>query len=138
MQLSGFGLGLRPTHYEAILNEPHAIDWLEIITENYLVPGGKPLAYLERIRARFPLAMHGVSLSIGSTDPLDRDYLAAVRAIEPSHRAGLGFPITCAGRESRGVICMIFCRCPIRKKRSPSVVARVGRGARGPRAANPA
>jgi uncharacterized protein len=88
MQLNGFGLGLRPTHYEAILNEPHAIDWLEIITENYLIPGGKPLAYLERIRARFPLAMHGVSLSIGSMDPLDRDYLAAVhhlsRRIEPA------------------------------------------------------
>jgi uncharacterized protein len=88
MQLNGFGLGLRPTHYEAILNEPHAIDWLEIITENYLIPGGKPLAYLERIRGRFPLAMHGVSLSIGSVDPLDRDYLAAVRhlsrRIEPA------------------------------------------------------
>jgi uncharacterized protein (UPF0276 family) len=88
MQLNGFGLGLRPTHYEAILNEPHAIDWLEIITENYLIPGGKPLAYLERIRARFPLAMHGVSLSIGSVDPLDREYLAAVRhlsrRIEPA------------------------------------------------------
>ena len=81
MQLNGFGLGLRPTHYEAILNEPHAIDWLEIITENYLIPGGKPLAYLERIRARFPLAMHGVSLSIGSVDPLDRNYLAAVRQL---------------------------------------------------------
>jgi uncharacterized protein (UPF0276 family) len=81
MKLSGFGLGLRPCHYEAVLNEPHAIDWLEILTENYLVPGGKPLDYLERIRARFPIAMHGVSLSIGSTDPLDRDYLAAVRRL---------------------------------------------------------
>ena len=54
MKLSGFGLGLRTPHYEAILNEPHAIDWLEVITENYLVPGGKPLHYLERIRERFP------------------------------------------------------------------------------------
>ncbi len=88
MQLSGFGLGLRPPHYEAILNEPHNIDWLEVVTENYLVPGGKPLHYLDRIRADFPVAMHGVSLSIGSTDPLDRAYLAQVRAladrIEPS------------------------------------------------------
>jgi uncharacterized protein len=87
-RLSGFGLGLRPPHYEAILNEPHAVDWLEVVTENYLVPGGKPLHYLERIRAEFPVAMHGVSLSIGSTDPLDRAYLAQVRAladrIEPS------------------------------------------------------
>jgi hypothetical protein len=88
MQLTGFGLGLRPPHYEAILNEPHAIDWLEVVTENYLGLGGKPLHYLERIRAQFPLVMHGVSLSIGSTDALDRDYLAAVRElsrrIEPS------------------------------------------------------
>jgi uncharacterized protein len=80
-KLAGFGLGLRTPHYEAVLNEPHAIDWLEIITENYLVPGGKPLHYLERIRRRFPLVMHGVSLSIGSTDPIDLDYLAQVRAL---------------------------------------------------------
>jgi len=80
-KLAGFGLGLRTEHYEAVLNEPHAIDWLEIITENYLVPGGKPLHYLERIRRRFPLVMHGVSLSIGSTDPIDLDYLAQVRAL---------------------------------------------------------
>jgi uncharacterized protein len=84
MQLNGFGLGLRPPHYEALLDESHRIDWLEIITENYLVPGGKPLHYLDRIRARYPLVMHGVSLSIGSTDPVDRDYLKAVR--ELAHR----------------------------------------------------
>jgi uncharacterized protein (UPF0276 family) len=81
MKLAGFGLGLRTPHYEAVLNEPHAIDWLEIITENYLVPGGRPLDYLERIRERFPMVMHGVSLSIGSTDPIDTDYLAGVRAL---------------------------------------------------------
>jgi uncharacterized protein len=81
MNLGGFGLGLRTPHYEAMLNEPHDIDWLEVITENYLVPGGKPLDYLERIRERFPLVMHGVSLSIGSTDPLDFKYLADVRAL---------------------------------------------------------
>jgi uncharacterized protein (UPF0276 family) len=81
MNLAGFGLGLRTPHYEAVLNEPHAIDWLEIITENYLVPGGKPLDYLDRIRERFPMVMHGVSLSIGSTDPVDLDYLKQVRAL---------------------------------------------------------
>src|SRR5579862_2793796 len=81
MQLTGFGLGLRPVHYEALLNEPHPIDWLEVITENYLVPGGQPLHFLERVRARFPVAMHGVSLSIGSTDPIDREYLKEVRRL---------------------------------------------------------
>src|ERR1700677_1378674 len=79
--LTGLGLGLRPPHSEALLSESHPIDWLEVITENYLVPGGQPLHFLERVRARFPLAMHGVSLSIGSTDPLDREYLDAVRRL---------------------------------------------------------
>jgi len=83
--LSGFGLGLRPTHYEALLDEgagrARGVDWLEVVTENYVVPGGKPLDVLERIRARYPLVMHGVSLSIGSTDPLDMEYLSAVRRL---------------------------------------------------------
>jgi len=68
----GFGLGLRVDHYEAILADPPPVDWFEVLTENYLVPGGKPLHYLTRIRERYPLAMHGVSMSIGSTAPLDR------------------------------------------------------------------
>src|ERR1700722_20471234 len=84
MQLTGLGLGLRPTHYEALLSEPHPIDWLEVITENYLVPGGQPLHFLERVRARFPVAMHGVSLSIGSTDPLDQKYLEGERRLGDS------------------------------------------------------
>lgn len=75
----GFGLGLRTDHYEAILADSPPVDWFEVITENYLVDGGKPLDYLMRIRARYPVVMHGVSMSIGSTDPLNRDYLAAVR-----------------------------------------------------------
>jgi len=77
----GFGLGLRTQHYEAILAERPAIDWFEIISENYLVPGGRPLDYLDRIRADYPMAMHGVSLSIGSDDPLDRDYLRRIAAL---------------------------------------------------------
>jgi len=77
----GFGLGLRPAHYDTILNESPAVDWFEIISENYLVPGGKPLHYLDRIRARYPLAMHGVSLSIGSRDPLNKDYLRQLKAL---------------------------------------------------------
>jgi uncharacterized protein (UPF0276 family) len=77
----GFGLGLRPTHYETILNESPAVDWFEIISENYLVPGGKPLHYLDRMRERYPMVMHGVSLSIGSPDPLNREYLKQLRAL---------------------------------------------------------
>lgn len=77
----GFGLGLRTDHYDAILSDAPPVDWFEVITENYLVSGGKPLHYLDKIRARYPLVMHGVSLSIGGTDPLDRDYLAQVKAL---------------------------------------------------------
>jgi hypothetical protein len=77
----GFGLGLRPTHYETILTESPAVDWFEIISENYLVPGGRPLHYLDRIRERYPMVMHGVSLSIGAQDPLNREYLKQLRAL---------------------------------------------------------
>ncbi len=77
----GFGLGLRVEHYEAILTQRPEVDWFEALTENYLVPGGKPLHFLARIRERYPLAMHGVSMSIGSTHPLDREYLAQVKAL---------------------------------------------------------
>lgn len=77
----GFGLGLRVEHYQTILDSEPAVDWFEIISENYLVPGGKPLHYLDRFRARWPLVMHGVSLSIGTTDPLDRDYLKQLKAL---------------------------------------------------------
>ncbi|NLR75568.1 MNIO family bufferin maturase [Leeia aquatica] len=85
----GFGLGLRPPHYAAILDEQSPlgaeIDWFEIISENYMIPGGRPLYFLDRIRERWPVVMHGVSLSIGSTDPLDLDYLRDLKAL--AHRA---------------------------------------------------
>ncbi len=77
----GFGLGLRKEHYEAVLTERPAVDWFEILSENYLVDGGKPLHYLDRIRRDYPMAMHGVSLSIGSTDPLDRRYLERLKRL---------------------------------------------------------
>jgi hypothetical protein len=77
----GFGLGLRTAHYEEIAAARPALAWFEILTENYLVDGGRPLEWLEQIRADYPMVMHGVSLSIGSTDPLDLDYLRRVKAL---------------------------------------------------------
>src|SRR5258708_9436601 len=77
----GFGLGLRVDHYEAILADRPAVDWFEVLTENYLVPGGKPPHYLMRMRERYPLAMHGASMSIGSTAPLDREYLRQLKQL---------------------------------------------------------
>lgn len=78
----GFGLGLRPDHYAEFLAGPQPVDWLEIISENYMVPGGKPLAMLDAIRADYPVVMHGVSLSIGSDEPLDFDYLGQLKTLE--------------------------------------------------------
>ncbi len=77
----GFGLGLRSTHYQTILQELPDVDWFEILTENYIAPGGKPLNFLDKIRAHYPMVMHGVSLSIGSTDPLDYEYLNQVKLL---------------------------------------------------------
>lgn len=77
----GYGLGLRTEHFDAVLDEAPAVDWFEIISENFMVAGGKPRHYLDAIRSRYPLAMHGVSLSIGSTDPLDLDYLRELREL---------------------------------------------------------
>ncbi|MBV8742569.1 MAG: DUF692 domain-containing protein [Sinobacteraceae bacterium] len=77
----GFGLGLRTDHYEAILSDHPPVDWFEALTENYLVPGGKPLDYLRQIGERYPLVLHGVSLSIGSTEPLDHEYLGQLRQL---------------------------------------------------------
>ena len=77
----GFGLGLRPKHYPQILDVWPAVDWFEVISENLMVPGGRPLQMLERIREHYPIALHGVSLSVGSTDPLDSEYLRRLREL---------------------------------------------------------
>jgi hypothetical protein len=77
----GYGLGLRTDHYQSVLDEQPPVDWFEILTENYMVGGGKPLHFLDRIRADYPMVMHGVSLSVGSSDPLNRDYLDDLKAL---------------------------------------------------------
>jgi uncharacterized protein (UPF0276 family) len=81
MPALGFGLGLRADHYAAILQESPRVDWFEAISENYMIGGGKPLQWLERIRERYPVVLHGVSLSIGSTAPLDRAHLIQLKAL---------------------------------------------------------
>ena len=77
----GIGIGLRAPHARRISDEHPAIDWLECISENYMVDGGAPLAELDRARAAYPIVLHGVSLDLGGTDPLRRDYLARLRAL---------------------------------------------------------
>jgi uncharacterized protein len=83
----GHGIGLRPKHYPSILAGQRA-DWFEVISENFMIPGGRPLAVLERVRADTPVVLHGVSLSIGSTDALNLAYLddlaRLIARIEPA------------------------------------------------------
>jgi hypothetical protein len=75
----GVGVGLRPVHHREILADTNpdalGIDWFEAISENYMVPGGRPPRVLDAVRSRFPVALHGVSLNIGSVDPIDERYL---------------------------------------------------------------
>jgi uncharacterized protein (UPF0276 family) len=77
----GFGLGLRTEHYQYVIDNKPAVDWFEILSENYMVAGGKPLANLDKIRADYPMVMHGVSLSIGSTDQLNQTYLKELKQL---------------------------------------------------------
>lgn len=77
----GFGLGLRTDHFSHVLEKRPEVDWFEIISENFMVPGGKPRYFLNAIRERYPMVMHGVSLSIGSTDPLNREYLKRLKQL---------------------------------------------------------
>ncbi len=77
----GFGLGLRPTHYPHIFEHQPQVDWFEIISENFMDTDGKPKRNLARIKELYPIVMHGVSLSIGSVDPLNSEYLTKLKAL---------------------------------------------------------
>jgi uncharacterized protein len=83
----GFGIGLRTVHFSRILAEHPPIDWFEVLSENYMDTGGRPMYVLDAVVERYPVAMHGVSLSIGSTDPLDRAYLAKLKRLADRARA---------------------------------------------------
>ena len=78
---SGFGLGLRPVHYQDFLSGDVPVDFVEVISENFMVEGGRPLHVLDEVRRRHPVILHGVSMSIGAANGLDRDYLAKLRRL---------------------------------------------------------
>jgi len=86
--LLGCGIGLRRDHYGPVLSERPEVAWFEVISENFMVPGGRPRHILERVRAHYPVALHGVSLSVGSAEPLNAEHLARlrdlVRWVEPA------------------------------------------------------
>ena len=77
----GLGVGLRNKHFDHILSEWPELDWFEAISENFMDSGGRPRAVLRRIAERYPVVLHGVSLSIGSVDPLDKGYLARLKQL---------------------------------------------------------
>jgi len=83
----GLGVGLRTVHFPHILKESPAVDWFEVLSENFMETGGRPLHVLDQIAERYPVALHGVSMSIGSSDPLDRDYLRQLKALATRTRA---------------------------------------------------
>ncbi|HEX2746988.1 MAG TPA: DUF692 domain-containing protein [Verrucomicrobiales bacterium] len=84
----GLGVGLRTVHYQHILAENPEVDWFEVITENYMDSRGRPRHVLNQIAERYPVVMHGVSLSIGSTDPLDFEYLGKMKALARDVKPG--------------------------------------------------
>ncbi|TDJ47816.1 MAG: DUF692 domain-containing protein [Gammaproteobacteria bacterium] len=87
--VAGAGIGLRSTHYQTIIENQPKVPWFEVLTENYFGDGGLPLHFLEKVRADYPVTLHGVGMSLGSADSLDRDYLARLKAlaarIEPTY-----------------------------------------------------
>lgn len=77
----GIGVGLRTVHYGHVLSQKPRVDFFELLSENYMDTGGRPVVVMDQIAAQYPVVMHGVSLSIGSTDPLNMDYLTKLKAM---------------------------------------------------------
>jgi len=77
----GFGLGLRSPHYTYVLEHQPKVDWFEVISENFMDSEGWPIYVLEKIAEQYPVVMHGVSMSIGSTDPLNKEYLTKLKKL---------------------------------------------------------
>ncbi|HEY2941441.1 MAG TPA: DUF692 domain-containing protein [Vicinamibacteria bacterium] len=83
----GIGVGLRTVHFGHILSRRPAVDWFEVLSENFMDTGGHPLWVLDQVAERYPIALHGVSMSIGGTDPLDREYLRKLKTLAARTRA---------------------------------------------------
>ena len=83
------GVGLKAEHYDEILRSRPTIGWFEIHAENYMGEGGPPHHYLEAIREHYPISLHGVGLSIGGHDPLDKEHLQRLKALNERYRPGL-------------------------------------------------
>jgi uncharacterized protein (UPF0276 family) len=78
---NGCGIGLRREHHGVVLDERPAVRWFEVISENFMLPGGRPRQLLEKVRRDYPLALHGVSLSVGSKEPLNAEHLSRLKRL---------------------------------------------------------
>jgi uncharacterized protein (UPF0276 family) len=94
----GFGVGLRTDHYQYVVDNRPDVDWFEVISENFMVAGGKPKYFLHAVRENYPIVMHGVSMSIASTDPLNLDYLKKLKTLRQKYNPN-GYLIIYAGWE---------------------------------------
>jgi len=87
--IQGAGIGLRSRHYQDILRNKPAVNWFEVLSDNYLMAGGQALHYLGKIRENYPVTLHGVGMSLGSADPLNKEYLSRLKKladwIRPAH-----------------------------------------------------
>jgi uncharacterized protein (UPF0276 family) len=121
----GHGVGLRPRHFGRLLADRPPVAWMEAVSENYLAPGGRPVAALEKVRRDVPVALHGVSLAIGSTDPLDRPYLAALRALVDRIQPAIVSDHLCWGRHGGRYVHDLW-PLPFTEEALDHVVERVG------------
>ncbi len=119
-------MGLRPRHFARWLSERPLVDWVEATSENYLGLGGRPYAVLEKVRRDLPVALHGVSLSIGATEPLDERYLASLRRLADRIEPALVTDHLCWGRHGGRYVHDLW-PLPYTEEALAHVVARVGR-----------
>src|SRR5437868_11760695 len=123
----GHGIGLRPKHYGRFLSERPSVDWVEAISENFLAPGGRPIAVLEKVRRDVPVVLHGVSLGIGSVDPLDERLLRGLRELAGRVEPAYVSDHLCWGRHGGRYARRMLPR-PYTREKLPHAVSRVIRG----------
>jgi uncharacterized protein (UPF0276 family) len=122
----GHGVGLRPRHFGRWLSERPRVDWVEATSENYLGLGGRPYAVLEKVRRGMPVVLHGVSLSVGATEPLDERYLASLRRLVDRIEPALVTDHLCWGRHGGRYVHDLW-PLPYTEEALAHVVGRVGR-----------
>ncbi len=94
----GIGIGLRIPHYAHIFEKKPVVDWFEIISENYMIDAGRPLATLDRILDRYRVVQHGVSMYFGSAEPLNREHLRRLKALIKRTKNSLAYRSSMLGQ----------------------------------------